>query len=830
MIFYDTETCGFHGPIVLIQYAYDDGPIELFCPWKQPISDTLELIEEFMYHEEGLVGFNLAFDHFHLCQMYTTLLLLKDKDRILEDAMDDYIIAEPQGRFGPCLKPQACLDLMLHARKGPYQSTMDRNDIRIKRVPSVIAYELAKELTERIKFKDVYFARKANKKERWKVYDIKDDLDAVIPDFKDVVLKFMPSSALKALCTDIGLVKSDTRLLFTDIELPKIFRPDEIGFAPFAKALEGKYLKAKKRYARPWPTVIQRHIDHWSYNRLAREYAEADVHDTRGLYKFFAALVAGLGENEAKDHALNGNVNDYAIQMDDDDSVLSCSVAAVRWRGFKLNIPKLTELYEERKREVAAVKINFNSIEICRRYLLQVLSPTEAIALVVNGKTTTKGVILEELSNWRLEEVHKECNGMGCKGCEDGFIPSETPHPVATRAREILDYRHNLKEIELFEKLLAAGRFHASFKVIGALSGRMSGGDGLNPQGIKRATYIRECFDLADDDYTLCGGDFAGSQVAIADAVFQDPVLHEEMTTYHVCPKCDGEGTLDDDSGISVPCYVCDGEGKSTYKIHGLFGTCLFPGMTYNEILLTKGLPNEQDKYGRSKNGVFAVLFGGNEYTLQNRVGISEQAAIDGYKQWVDKYLVWAEKRREYQDMFCSMRQPKGIGTAVEWHEPEDYIEALFGYRRYFTMENRICRALFLLAQEPPKHWKDFKIRVVRRDRQQTASGALQSALYAAAFAIQASNMRAAANHVIQAPEAAMIKNLQCRVWTIQPAGINHWRTVPMNIHDEIMSPTLQAYVPQANEIVESFIEEMKQHIPLVGMDWGNDLTSWASK
>ena len=51
---------------------------------------------------------------------------------------------EPQGQDGPCVKPAAALDLMLHSRKGPYQSLMAREDVRIKRVPTALAYALAK--------------------------------------------------------------------------------------------------------------------------------------------------------------------------------------------------------------------------------------------------------------------------------------------------------------------------------------------------------------------------------------------------------------------------------------------------------------------------------------------------------------------------------------------------------------------------------------------------------------------------------------------------------------------------------------------------------------
>ena len=47
------------------------------------------------------------------------------------------------------------------------------------------------------------------------------------------------------------------------------------------------------------------------------------------------------------------------------------------------------------------------------------------------------------------------------------------------------------------------------------------------------------------------------------------------------------------------------------------------------------------------------------------------------------------------------MRQPGGIGSKVEWHEPADFVESMLGFRRYFTLENRICKTLFDLADDP---------------------------------------------------------------------------------------------------------------------------------
>lgn len=776
MIFFDTETCGFHGPIVLIQWAEDDGPVNMHSVWTEPISETLELIEMLCDHEGGVCAFNLAFDWFHICQTYTTLSMFTDQSVYPEDVVDQYALYEEQARDGLCLKPIKALDLMLHARKTEYQSTMGRKSIKIKRVPTALAWELIKELNERIKLKDVYFAKYKNKKERWVVTDILDDFNDIIPEFKDIVLTFAPSSELKALAQDALGVKE--ALFFKDIALPKTAQPAEKGFAPYAMAIgqPGKWNDAWPDYGK-----IRIHIHHWAYNELARQYAEADVKYLQGLYDYF---------------------NQPAI--DDDDSVLACMVGAVRWKGFQIDqeaIIRLKTIAQDTMIKVRK-KFNFNSPAVCRKYLEQVLDETEKLVMCIDGKTTTKAVILQDLAKWTVSEICPICGGLEdeCLVCGgDGLIETDEIHPVAIRAQEILDARHAKKEIENYDKLLLANRFHASFNVIGAKSNRMSGADGLNPQGIKKSTIVRECFPLAFAPMVLCGGDLISCQITIADAVYKDPILHKELLS-----------------------------GK---KMHGLFGVFLFPPRTYDEILATKGATIfENDLYGRSKNGVFAMLFGGEEYTLMIRVGVSAEAADKASRLWKDKYKVWGREREKVFDMFCSMRQPGGIGTKVEWHEPADYIESMFQYRRYFTLENSICKVLFDLGEKPPQAWSKIKMRVVRRDREQTASGAVRSAVFAAAFALQAANMRAAANHVIQSPEATIIKVLQRRIWDIQPPGINHWRVQPLNIHDEVMCPTIPQYIDTLSQIVSDFIEEYREFIPLLAIDWETNIGSWADK
>ncbi len=87
-----------------------------------------------------------------------------------------------------------------------------------------------------------------------------------------------------------------------------------------------------------------------------------------------------------------------------------------------------------------------------------------------------------------------------------------------------------------------------------------------------------------------------------------------------------------------------------------------------------------------------------------------------------------------------------------------------------------------------------------RPGRIQTAGGAVSSALYGAAFGIQAANMRAAANHEIQSPGGQITKAVQRRIWDLQPTGIHDLVVAPANVHDEIMCVTHPGSVKQVTE------------------------------
>ena len=356
----------------------------------------------------------------------------------------------------------------------------------------------------------------------------------------------------------------------------------------------------------------------------------------------------------------------------------------------------------------------------------------------------------------------------------------------------------------------------------------MYGTDGLNAQGIKHDKYIRQQFPLAHGDLVLCGGDFMSFEVSIIAALCDDEKLNEELSR---CAKCKYVWPVEK-YATQIDCPNCgqsDGNEPCRQKFHGLFAMGLKEGITYDEVVASKGTAN--DYYDKGKRGGFAKFYGGNENTLVDR-GVADSIEIAiSCLEWFDETFPGSRRfSEEIVADYCSMQQPDGVGSKVVWNDPKDYVESMLGFRRYFTIENRICKKLFDLANNLPKAWKEVPGVVVRRDREQKIGGAVMSALFAAAFNLQAKNMRAAGNHRIQSTGATITKELQVRLWGLQPVGVNDWCIQPLNIHDELMCPIQEHLKPEARSIVETLVQDYRYLIPLIGISWSDNLTSWADK
>lgn len=761
-----------------MQWCEDDGEVKLWSPWTEEVGATAALLRSFA--DQSILGFNLAFDWFHICQMWTTLRLLP-QNKLLADVIKDYVEAEPIARDGPCLKPVDAMDLMLFARRGPHQSLMARDDVRIRRVPIGLAQSLADELTKRVVLPNIFFAKKVDAATRWQV-DVRD----TAAEWADVVMRFAPTTKLKALAAH---VLGSQVAMYEEVELDRKWLPVELGYAPFAKAI-GK--------PGAWPDVIMRHVEHWGFDRRAREYARNDVIFTRQLWEAWGRPAPG-----------------------DVDSELACLSGAARWRGYAIDAAAIAALAKEAAEAERCAPKAPNSV---RKWLEDVLAPEERLVLQLDGKTTTKEAVLKEVMKLRhcvlcaKDEAHEAC------------VLEE--HPAAERAKLVQRARKGRLLKQMCDKLLRAGRFHAATNVIGTKSGRQSGGHvsegkrakkspSLNPQGIQKNKRMRSCFAMAFAEEKLYGGDFDAFEVAIADGYYGDPQLHEDLTA----PELDRVGKA---------------TGKRQ-KIHAVIGTVVFPHFSCKETkkcgresctdywAIKESDGSSDDRYVKAKSALFALIYMGNAQTLARKLSIELPDAEAAFERVLHRYPVLAKKRADDAKALCAMQQVDGIGTEVTWTEPADCVESMLGFKRYFTLENKICQALFDLARAVPKSWHSLKVRVHRREREQTAAGAVQSALYGAAFQLQAANARAGGNHRIQSTGAGLTKILQERIWRLQPSGENPWVVRPLNIHDELQCPLAPKVKEAVSSVVTRFIEEHKKIVPLLAMQW-KELRSWGAK
>lgn len=821
-LYLDTETCGLHGMIVLIQYAINDGPVILYDPWNEPVQKTLALLRGFCGYT--VVGFNLAFDWFHVNKLHSVLALCPG-DWIPSEHIDEIALLEPQGQDGAVLKPAGALDLMLHSRKGPYQSLMNRDPIRIRRVPTAMAGELLETLERDVHLDGIYFAKRKKAGPCWESRERLKRDGSVERGWRDLLVNFRPSGALKVLAQH---ALGETEItVFAEIELDKRHRPVEYGYAPTALAAstaeQGWACQQddKGREGFAWPGVIGLHIAHWRDSEPARKYARKDVIYLQLLDKHFG----------------------YPAPSDD-DSILACMVGILRWRGYAIDKPGIEALLAKAEAIVAGSPINVNRPSEVRAYLSDVMDDTEAQFIESTTGKEKLEAIEKSVGKWRklterepcakccAEETPdgylrqaKVCMRCGCKGYLE---PGE--HPATVRARELLKIKRAKKEIELYKKLLRAGKLHADFVIIGAKSSRMSGAGGVNAQAIKRDKNVRACFQLAWEGYQLCGGDFDGFEVTIAEAVYNDPELRKTLLTIRECAKCNGTGQCEAKNGPE-PCKQCEGEGRARMKIHALFGEAAY-GIPYDEICASEG--TLWDMYTRAKSGVFLDMYGGEADRLAKTLGISVEEARRAQLAWQKRFPGIGEARKRIAKMFGCMDQPGGKGTAIFWNEPQDAARTLLGFPRFFTVENRIVESLYNLAETYAARGRDSLHEKVVRDtktgREQTAEGAAASAVFGAAYGVTASNIRAAGNHEIQGTGAGICKALQRAIWDLQPTGLHILCVAPMNVHDELMCPALPEYIDPIADVVVKIVESFRPQVPLIGMTWFKALGNWSGK
>lgn len=775
--------------MVLFQYSDDGGPVRLHHVWKHTARQTIDLMEETA--DCQVDDWNGVFDWYHVQKIHAMLSCLNMRELDECPKIGRMVEVERRAVFQRCIKPRAHRDLYLHATRGQYQTLMERRPVRIRRVPAIIAHELITILDERLVFDPIYFARK-KEGQKWRIDETED------PDFVDLKLSFGASRTLKALHRHV--FGSDPITL----PLPKELMPvQERGAGP------GKKGKDKMEWypysdGRPgtWPDFVKAQVEYWSTNEEALKYAADDVRMTNDL-------IEPLGDPEPNDT----------------DSVLAAAVACVRYRGYAVDLEKAKEQYE--RSSVIAVSAGDLDWRPIKRKLRELC----ADEMERMGITSTKDEVLETLTKWRTDEG------------------PEGSHPVAQFASSVRAAREARFTAGWLRKLLLVKRFHPAFNVHGSLTRRMAGGGGFNPQNVSKAPELRGVFTLKDTQETaiqylgaicptlevrearrltetlrkevvkgfvLQGGDFEGFETALAIAAWKDETLEAIVKggskAYHVLGSYLYDDVLGDGDSDKAFIEIQRDCREGHPDIGGEHCKC-------NKIAYAD----------RAKNCFYAYVYGAQELKVAQTAGVSIEKAAEALNRMAEKCIGMKAARQLIYDKLTCITQDRE-GGMFRWVDPQPLVENMLGYVRDFTQETEIIKVLFELSSSLPRDWQEIKKKVVRKDRQQTVSGATMSALFGSAKGIEARMKRQAGNCIMQSTGATICKEVQVELWTLQPIGVHEWLIQPMNVHDELESAAAPSVAPLTKGIVDSLVASYCELVPLIAMEWKPDIGSWAEK
>jgi hypothetical protein len=538
-------------------------------------------------------------------------------------------------------------------------------------------------------------------------------------------------------------------------------------------------------YGGNWIDYADHYIDFWAEDPRARHYAVRDVKVLRDLHKALGAPAAG-GYN----------------------SELTIVVANARWKGFEINHDKVEKIISDGARLLKEAPVNVNSPVQVRRYLKGGLPQLEASMLT----STSKGV-LKKLAK-REDEAGR-------------------------RARVILKSRTAGSRARLFIKLRNCKRFHASLMVLGTLSDRMAGTDGINPQGIN--SDLRDAFTMAKAGEQTQGGDFDSFEIGIAQAIYKDEAMKKDLqsgkklhalmaaqvfeedydtillTDKGVCGVCSGQGQvpLNDEETVSLVNKYSKGE-HSVEDTEIICPYCDGDGVV-------------KDLYTTGKNVFFASMYGAEAKKLSFITGNTVEQMQLGLDNYRKRYPGVGREQMQMAQDYEALYQ---VGSGpIQWRQPKLHVESLLGFKRHFDLEYEVIRELHNLAIGVPKAWRTLPTKVMRRMNKgpQFPAQAVSSALFGAAFGQQAQVKRQAGNHKVQSTGAGICKRLELKLWhTYQPIGVHEPVAQLLNIHDEVLGVTPSNI--DFTDTVNDFVEEYKELVPLIGMTWNTKLSYWGHK
>lgn len=740
ILFHDSETVGLQGSAKLHQYAVDGGPVRMvpmFRGWEnneETRKELFKLLDLIDRPDTVYCGFNTAFDLFHLYRV---------KHRLL-----GYEYDSPERP----VMPFRCrtLDLQVHAmQKSPlapfaFNKGGARSVALVRRIPKVAMEFVSNLVCEHLKpIIPQSFGLKVGIHKQAK----RDDL---------VTLSFQVDGrlSLKGLMKEYGL----PTIALDDVwPLPE--KGTEKAWLPYPDPQVHDPIEAQCDLI-----LAQPEHDFYRYSKL-------DILYLKVLYE-------KLGHPEP----------DY-------NSELCHNMAYTRYYGFAVDKAALADAERFYGDKVSFIEHQIQGINLrSSKDRLELLKPYFPLL------ASTKKSVLKHLA----------ANETG-RGAE--------------LAEAMVEYGPSRQRLLQIQKVAECrtGRAHPDLRVMGTPTNRMAGTSGLNWQGIGAVdeyeidTEIDEMDELPEelveawnsaDDYdkqkvglrhailTPCVGDWSSFEVMIANAVYNDPQLNEDLK-----------------NGVDL-------HSMGTVNWHPMIKKL---GVSYEEF--KEGYENNV-RWDKARKGIKAVIFGSfyfcTAHAVSNALGILEseaQTILDGL---YDRYRGMKRYRAAIEADFLTADPGRWSGDSVK--RMKRSMVDLTGFERHWNFEAAVAELMWELGNSK-KIRTGIGGKIVRNVTKgpQSIDMAVTSACLGSAIAIQAAVSRQAGNFKIQCTGATLNKKLQAELWT-------RLRVPTLQIHDELVSCDHPHFnFDSYSSIVDAFTEKTREIVPMVKFKYGKT-ERWSDK
>jgi len=351
-----------------------------------------------------------------------------------------------------------------------------------------------------------------------------------------------------------------------------------------------------------------------------------------------------------------------------------------------------------------------------------------------------------------------------CKAIAENTAYPEKARELARLFYMFGEYTQRLNQVERLLRV-KTDSLHPSFNVFGTATGRMSGSGGLNAQGFPR---IENGLGIRRALLLNSGGDFANLEVNIAAWIFNDQTLIDDILT-----------------------------GKD---LHSNTAT-LIPEvkLSYDEFIKVKNTPEYKPYRQQAKRINFALQYCGSPMLLGEILGDAEvgQRVYDAYYARYSGIAKAMEANSQRFEVADTDKWTNRMG------EMADYVENVFGGRRYFTFEKAVATLLWEIGMQGIKGLPTGSITRQKLKGVQTITNAVKSACLGAAINITHSVARRGFNFYIQSTGATITKKVCEAIWLNHPDPM-------MNIHDEVV---VYRSIPheEVNEVVQSCIARLRE-------------------